>query len=463
MKPLLLAFLLLFGKALSAQNAEGRFPVAQLREDLDSLYATLRANHSALYAQRSKAQTDRDFLALRRQIDRPLTRLEFGRLVSPFLAGFRDGHTYLDVDFEGADIKAYDSSGGRFFPLPVTVVEGRLLVADHRLKGTALPGDEILELNGQPAATVLSRLTASMSADEYRTALVSVARLFGFLLWSVEGWGTKAELLVRRGGNEVRLQVEGVSRKDYLSLLFNRGRTRVLHLYPEESLAVIEIREYSGVKTSKAFIDSCFGVIRKEGIRHVALDIRRNGGGNSSIGTYLLSHLTRQPLRTIRRKSWRYGPLMQAVDTSDWRYPMMASMRQRGKQEGDVYYLDFDSEQAEAIPDSLFANADFFLLTSGRTYSSAHMTALTVKCSGIGQIIGQPSGERLDLTGEIIEYRLPHTGLPVWLPTAIFLTACGDGSSVGVMPDHVVEPTVKDVLEGRDAEVEYLRALLRKN
>ncbi len=462
MKPLFLARLLLLAGALRAQTSETRYPVSELREDLDSLYAQLRANHSALYAQRSKARTDRDFLALRRQVSQPMTRTEFGRIVAPFLAGFQDGHTYLDVDFEGADIRAYDSTGGRFFPLLVSVVEGRLLVSDNRMSALAHPGDEILEVNGMPVAQLLARLTASMSADEYRTALVSVARLFGFLLWSVEGWGTRTELLVGREGRQLKLQLDGIRRSEYLSLLFNRGRPRQLHLYPEESLALIEIREYSGVKTSRAFIDSCFRVIRQQGIRHVALDLRRNGGGNSSIGTYLLSHLTRKPLRTIRRKSWRYGPLMQAVDTSDWRYPMMASMRQRGKQEGDVYYQDFEQEAPDAIPDSLFADVDFYLLTSGRTYSSAHMTALTVKCSGIGQIIGQPSGERLDLTGEIIEYRLPHSKLSVWMPTAIFLSACGDGSQVGVEPDHRVAPTLRDVLEGRDTEVEYLRALIRK-
>lgn len=137
MKPLTIALLLLVAQALRAQRPDSRFPVAQLREDFDSLYAALRANHAALYAQRSKVQTDRVFLALRRQINRPLTRLEFGRLVSPFLAGFRDGHTYLDVDLEGEDIKAYDSAGGRFFPLPVAIVEGRVLVAEHGIGGTA--------------------------------------------------------------------------------------------------------------------------------------------------------------------------------------------------------------------------------------------------------------------------------------------------------------------------------------
>ena len=51
----------------------------------------------------------------------------------------------------------------------------------------------------------------------------------------------------------------------------------------------------------------------------------------------------------------------------------------------------------------------FYLITSPATYSSAHMTALAVKCYQIGTILGEPTGERINLTGESIGFELPNT------------------------------------------------------
>jgi hypothetical protein len=89
------------------------------------------------------------------------------------------------------------------------------------------------------------------------------------------------------------------------------------------------------------------------------------------------------------------------------------------------------------------------------------MTALGVKCGELGTIIGQPTGERLDLTGEILAYKAPNSGISIVIPVATYKSGCGDGAQVGVQPDHLVITTIDDIRKGIDPKLEFLKKKLR--
>src|SRR5574339_491000 len=89
------------------------FPAIELQQDFDSMYLQLQLNHPNLYANRDKTVADKEFQQIRHQFNKPMNRLEFTRLVSPFVAGFSDGHTFMDVDFDNEDLKQYTDGGGK--------------------------------------------------------------------------------------------------------------------------------------------------------------------------------------------------------------------------------------------------------------------------------------------------------------------------------------------------------------
>lgn len=460
MKPVLVFCLLLVTLCAQSQtNASYRiFSAERLRQDADSLYASLQANHPALYAHFPKEQADQAFLRFRQSIGRPMDRVQFMRLVSCFLARFHDGHTFLATDFEMEEVRLYEQGGGRFFPLTVTILDGKIYCRKNDTTGFSIqPGDQILRINGIAAASIIHSLAGLWSADGQRTAIISAERLFSFGLWLTYGWGNETTVTYLHKGKIRKERMSGRSKKWMTDQLFHHGQARALHLYPDYSLAVIEINEYTQVKRSNAFIDSCFMVIRAMGLQNVALDLRGNGGGNSSIGDHLLAYITSKPFLTVQEKIWRDGPLMRSVDTANWRYPSLHEVRtQWTRVAPDRYRQTFQPETADST--ILPLPVHFYLFTSGRTFSSAHMTALAVKCGGLGTIIGQPTGERLDLTGEIASYKLPQSGIEVWMPTAIYRSACGPGEQVGVMPDHLVPQRVADLLAHKDPELEWLKA-----
>lgn len=441
------------------------FHPAQLQADWDTLYTQLQSNHPALYAQWPQKEADAACKKLRKKLNRPLTRMEFDRLTRQFVSGFQDGHTYVEADFSSQDFLDYGKRGGKFFPLGVSIIEGKLYCANTAFTTAAIPlGAEIVSLNGRSAKEVINTISSLFSADDKRTSYITTQRLFGYSLWRAYGWGHQTTIEYVYNRKKQAALLEGIARADYMDLVFGKGPVRQLHLYPEYQLAVLQINSYSSAKAARAFIDSSFQVIKEKGIKHVALDLRQNGGGNSFIGDMVLTNITQKPYNGIKAKTWLNGPIMQAIPRDHWRFPSIEEARTKwGTIAPNRYHKTFEPRLLDSLahPD-LFANVKFYLLTSGRTYSSAHMTALSVKCGQLGIIIGQPTGERLDLTGEIAPFVLPHTKLSIWVPTALFTSACGIGKQVGVQPDYYVPIRVEDIKEGCDAEITFLKELIQK-
>jgi len=91
------------------------------------------------------------------------------------------------------------------------------------------------------------------------------------------------------------------------------------------------------------------------------------------------------------------------------------------------------------------------------------MTALAVKSSGMGVIIGEPTGERIDLTGENATFKLPVTGLYGYCALALYEGAYSDKKSNGVPPDIFIPFQPSNLLAGKDPVIERLLALVATN
>jgi hypothetical protein len=432
---------------------------SQLLEDADFLYAALGANHPSLYQFQSRERSDSIFSKFKQQLNRPMPRLEFLQIVAPFVASFKDGHTGVSIPFLNDLFLEHAKSGGLIFPLRVVKIEeSYFVVGDSSLNFPQ--GAEIVSINGKSISSIMNEIKNLWSADDARTQLLTAQRFFGLSLWLQFGWGNETYVGLKFSEKLFTKRVRGVSVEEFVKR--SKKAARRLRIFPDQQLAVLEIQSYSDKKISIDFIDSAFAIINQQQIKNLALDLRANSGGNSVIGDYVLCHITDKPYSTVRSKMWRIGPLVGEVSQNHGAYSMIENAKRTWKTNGNEFFFspEFSAERMFTFNDSVInTKLNFYLLVSGRTYSSAHMTAVAVKCGKLGKIVGQATGERLDLTGEVFEFEVPNSKIRFTTATATYKAACGKGDQVGVKPDHFIGISKSEFLNNIDSELEFLKRL----
>jgi hypothetical protein len=93
-----------------------------------------------------------------------------------------------------------------------------------------------------------------------------------------------------------------------------------------------------------------------------------------------------------------------------------------------------------------------FVLIGRRTFSSAVLNAVELKQEAKAILVGEPAGQRPNFYGEVETMILPYSRLRVNYSTRFFKTMNGDPQTL--TPDIEVEPSSSDYLSGRDPALE---------
>jgi len=162
--------------AQTPYNAEGRFEVKQLQEDYTALRRVLEQVQIGLYRYTPKSTMDSLFNSCFQQIDKPMTEIEFYRIVNRTVNAVRDEHTFAlpsqafwDAHI-GQSVYYRSSKGGSalLFPFFIKIIDDHLYIDNNLSDDTTLNrGDEILEINGNSARKVLSVLLPTIHTNGY--------------------------------------------------------------------------------------------------------------------------------------------------------------------------------------------------------------------------------------------------------------------------------------------------------
>lgn len=98
---------------------------------------------------------------------------------------------------------------------------------------------------------------------------------------------------------------------------------------------------------------------------------------------------------------------------------------------------------------ALRARGRLLVLIGRSTFSSGLMAALSLKNDFGGVLVGEPTGEKPNSYGEVLQITLPHSRINVSYTTKFFRLA-PDGDPIAVFPDVPVGRSLVDALAGRD-------------
>lgn len=187
------------------------------------------------------------------------------------------------------------------------------------------------------------------------------------------------------------------------------------------------------------FLDSSFNDIKDKKVTKLIIDLRSNQGGNDNNGEMLYSYLTEKPFMYYASEETVKGKITEK-DNPDLGWQQADSNNYKGK---------------------------VYILINGRSFSGTAEFSSIAKSNGRGLFIGEECGGGYygNTSGGEDMVTLPNTQITVRVPLIKYVLAVKKSrfKDRGVIPDYIIYPTINDIVEKKDSQLEYALQIAQKN
>lgn len=482
-----LFFIFLITSNLLAQDTkesyERQISPLELKEDLAILKYNLETVHAGLYLYNSKEIIDAQFAKIESELTEPISQLAFHRKLCTLNSLIGNGHTGFEVseDYHDATQKYLAR-----FPFDIYRDKDEIYVVRNLSDNKDIDaGWKIMSINGRDANEIFQELTEARGRDgqnktgpeAYVNSLFSVA--YAFYYGTPEAYEME---FVDNAGKVKAITIQGISldkiranrklRYNYdFSPWYNKGLPGLSLEMKGNKAAVLTIRTFSsslikktGEKTEK-FFQAAFEEIEASGIENLIVDMRGNGGGDPSVSVALFSHLMDKPFR-----------FYETVYSNVRKIPNPKMYKEGAKminvlgvlllKENDEGTFNLKTEGIEpSKPVWPIYKKQLYVLTDGKSFSQTGETVGFFKSETNAIFIGEECGGSpiQNTSGIGLPLELPNSKNIAVIPLILWkMNVNFENTGHGIIPDHVVKPSIEDVLAKRDVVMDYTMDLIGK-
>lgn len=191
----------------------------------------------------------------------------------------------------------------------------------------------------------------------------------------------------------------------------------------ENDIAILYLDSCDNNDEYRAALKNMFTEIKENNIKNVAVDLRYNGGGDSSVATEFLKYIDVDAYKEWG-DIWRFGI---------FEFENKAHVRKN-----------------EKIEDLLF-DGNVYILTSVNTFSSAMDFAMYIGDNDLGTIIGEASGNDPNSYGQVAQFKLPNSEIFMQISTKKWYRIDMETT------DRFIEPDIK--CDSKDALDELYKVI----
>lgn len=458
-----------------------RFSAAQLKEDFDILKNGFIETRVGLWYN-SFAQFDSLCAVQKKKIRNNMNALEFYRVMAPVVSYTKEGHCAIRPSDE---TNMYIRQNYGCFPFPVKILQGKVYILCD-LEGLATKGRRITKINGFGIDTIMQVFRGVEPTDGYNTTSFDhwIGTAFSRYYASLFPPAQKFDLELEQAGTGQQTTCKNIpacSFKRFLKVYDSVTALIPNYRYKEGASFTMESSTRTGVLTVNSFslddykdgrkgfqhfLARTFKLIKEQQLQHLIIDIRQNGGGEQGMEDHLLTYLTDKPYQKykyVEIPAFTFA-FTQYSDKKNNPADLSRELEEDFYQANDGRYLN---KKGHYEGDSIKADnfkGDISILISGYTFSGGSEFAALAKNYTNARFIGEETGGGYygNTSGSFIRYTLPHTQLTGRIPLCKFVLETKDNTTPfghGVMPDYSIRPTIEDVLQGRDVEMEYAKKL----
>jgi len=378
---------------------------------------------------------DKVYLQTLQTVKNTMSTKDYYCALVAMVAQLNDGHSNV---YPPAEL--YDQFFARP-PIKTILIDGKVLtseILDENLKNVGFSkGQEILAIDGIPV-----HLYAQKEIAPYVSASTTQDHLNRTYSY---------QLLAGDSSKPIVLSMSDPSGKT-LELKVNRYSMKQLENIPKppqfswkmlpSNIAIVELGGFADDTASREYLAHFEEICQSDAI---IFDLRRNGGGSSSVGDRILSTLTPKPFLASRWQSRKYVPVWRA-----WQKP----------QQDEVSNSKFGQETIQPDLEHQFAKP-VAVLTGVCTFSAGEDFVAEFKGMKRGFVIGEPTAGS---TGQPLVFKLPGGG---FARVCVKRDKMPDGTEFvgkGIIPDLFVQLSEDGFRVGRDeilaAAVEHLRKII---
>lgn len=493
-------------------------PIDDLKEDVDNLYTQLKRHHPKLYQYTSKAVMESRFDSLKQTITVPLNSRDFYKKVAPVLTNVRQGHVSIrpqGKQFKRKARKVLLKKKFEFYDLDFEYRGKKLYVNRTIGKDSSFVGAEVIDIAGESPTDLAETYKTRFASDGFNTTLFDRFVGKGFRAFYVRDKGfldslevtfktkdsTFSKLFKRVPKKEKKMKDSIATKNDSIKkpkpkklskqqkdslkavskkikkykkkhgyIARTKEYTRNFNFIGEDStVAYMKIRGFSNGNYKK-FYEASFKKIDSAKAKHFVLDLRDNGGGRIAEIEHLYSYLVDKEFQFIRASEVNSRvPILKSImsNTTPTSLKVLSgilspilvvqNLLRVKKKDGTLYY-NFKYAKPEA-PNPLNFKGKIYVLINGNSFSASSIISTNLHATKRATFVGEETGGAYNGTvaGFYKLYQLPNSKLVTRIGLMQIeapYTQQPDG--YGIKPDVKIIPTVLDVLQQNDPELNWI-------
>jgi hypothetical protein len=457
----------------------GKLNRVQLQQDFAILRKSLEEGHAGLYRYTSKEDMDAAFETAMATIDRDMTVLEFSAIVTSLADAIECGHTQFVMP--GAFKKSLQQTAKQF-PLRLKFLSRKAYVmasSDRQIP----EGSELLSVNDMPIGSIATAIMRHLPGDgDIKTGKYkALDAAFGWLyfLYVARPDFFTVEYL-DASGRVHHAKLPAVNGKEIPQSPQNpvpdlsNDLPWKYELLPLAHSARLTIKTFAspdeaddGLKFAQ-FLESSFDKAAKAQIEDLVIDLRGNDGGED-YGPALYSYIADQDFEVYSSIESSTDKLPFISQYSKVGVDFIAKFRSQLTPANDRRFR-ITKESGFSFPTQHPRPNNYrnrvWVLTDGDVFSSGTVFCSLVKSHKRAVFVGEETGGAYQgfNAGELVVITLPTSQLRVVIPLLSFRMATGPIESPrrGILPDQTANYSIKDVIDGKDLELELVAKLIQQ-
>lgn len=448
-----------------------KHPVKELKELVDQVYNSLTDVHPAIYEYISKKDYDIIYHNVKNSILEPLTSDQFYKTIIPLIKGIKDNHTNLYRNYAYYSDLTYSPSC--YLPIKISIIDNKCYIIQDPVYDTE-SGSEILSIDGDPIEDIIDNiLRINNLGDGGITELGNEILKYGFtsnyILYKELTPGKALNIKYKDG---VEKFYTLISEKPKFSTNYSAMDSSFKIDNISDDIIKIKIKSMSFTDVEKSDFTSYFKDNNLKG-KTIILDLKYNLGGVIGDSYFIYSFFVEKGFYPEKERKVNNNNVYETFKHSLNYSPESVLYTNYKKVDGREGFYLFPEEnnrefvKIEPVTVGNF-NGEVYVLTNGTTGSAALELATYFRAFNRGTIIGtEGSGNFYKMSGlDFVTLKLGNTELELTIPLIQTVKSfdIDDKNPInrGLIPDHIVSDSIADVLDNRDATLEYTLELMEK-